>query len=390
MIAATTAQNSILVAISSNSNKVFIQRKKMADDVWLDFCGDGFYNLAESAEEEKQDYIDVNPIVLNPKSIVAGNFLDTYGLEQGLYAYRIIGSENKNPAEEDWEYSNWVRNGGEAKIGYTFGNYKVPEGQWGTVVTEDDIRYTYLWGTDFKATNGQSFTDGQIKFYIDAATEEIARMLNITIRKKKIRCNAETRKLEKGVDYDIDEAFYDFKFQKISRYGLIRTRERPIAKLHAIKIIRRGGYNYDITKKVFVDKTKGVIKLLERPIRPSETWSGIATAINPYGTQSLNPNMFYSIDYDAGFESSDDIPADLRQIVAKQAAISLLNIIGDGLMSGFSSSSLSMDGLSESFSSTQSATSAYFGARIKVYQDEVAEYVKNNRCKFNSLPMGSI
>ncbi|MDE5581841.1 MAG: hypothetical protein K2I95_10540 [Treponemataceae bacterium] len=362
----------------------------MADDVWLDFCGDGFYNLAESAEEEKQDYIDVNPIVLNPKPIVAGNFLDTYGLEQGLYAYRIIGSENKNPAEEDWEYSNWVRNGGEAKIGYTFGNYKVPEGQWGTVVTEDDIRYTYLWGTDFKATNGQSFTDGQIKFYIDAATEEIARMLNITIRKKKIRCNAETRKLEKGVDYDIDEAFYDFKFQKISRYGLIRTRERPIAKLHAIKIIRRGGYNYDITKKVFVDKTKGVIKLLERPIRPSETWSGIATAINPYGNQSLNPNMFYSIDYDAGFESSDDIPADLRQIVAKQAAISLLNIIGDGLMSGFSSSSLSMDGLSESFSSTQSATSAYFGARIKVYQDEVAEYVKNNRCKFNSLPMGSI
>lgn len=390
MIAATTALNSILVAISSNSRSVFIQRKETGSDVWLDFCGDGFHDLAESAEEESRDYIDVNPVVLKPKPIPAGNFLDSYGLKETLYAYRITGSEKGSPAETDWEYSNWVRNGGGAKIGYTFGNYKVPEGQWGTIVTEDDVRYTYLWGTDFKATNGQSFTDAQIRFYIDAATEEIARMLNITIKKKKIRCDAESRKLARGVDYDIDEAFYDFKFQKISRYGLIRTRERPIAKLHAIKILRRGGCKYDITEKVCVDKAKGTIKLLERPVRPSETWSGIATAINPYGNQSLNPNMFYSIDYDAGFETSDDVPADLRQIVAKQAAISLLNIIGDGLMSGFSSSSLSMDGLSESFSSTQSATSAYFGARIKVYQDEVADYVKNNKYKFNSLPMGSI
>lgn len=390
MIAATTALNSILVAISSHSRSVFIQRKETGGDVWLDFCGDGFHDLAESAKENIRDYIDVNPVVLNPKPIPVGNFLDSYGLRRTLYAYRIVDSEKESPLDTDWEYSNWVRNGGDEKVGYSFGNYKVPEGKWGQVVTEDDIRFTYLWGTDFKATNGQSFTDGQIKFFIDAATEEIARMLNITIKKKKIRCDAEARKLVKGVDYDTDEASYDFKFQKISRYGLIRTRERPIAKLHAIKILRRGGYKYDITEKVCVDKAKGTIKLLERPIRPSETWSGIATAINPYGNQSLNPNMFYSIDYDAGFETSDDVPADLRQIVAKQAAISLLNIIGDGLMSGFSSSSLSMDGLSESFSSTQSATSAYFGARIKVYQDEVADYVKNNKYKFNSLPMGSI
>ena len=77
-------------------------------------------------------------------------------------------------------------------------------------------------------------------------------------------------------------------------------------------------------------------------------------------------------------------------MIGKMAAISLLNVIGDGLMSGFSSSSLSMDGVSESFSSTQSATSAYFGARIAVYQKEVQEYVEKNKYKFGFFRVGAL
>ena len=61
-----------------------------------------------------------------------------------------------------------------------------------------------------------------------------------------------------------------------------------------------------------------------------------------------------------------------------------------GLMSGFSSSSLSMDGVSESFSSTQSATSAYFGARIAVYQKEVQDYISANKFKFGFFRVGSL
>jgi hypothetical protein len=59
-------------------------------------------------------------------------------------------------------------------------------------------------------------------------------------------------------------------------------------------------------------------------------------------------------------------------------------------MSGFSSSSLSMDGMSESFSSTQSATSAYFGARIKVYEDQLEQYIEDVRRKFGTIAIGSL
>jgi hypothetical protein len=72
------------------------------------------------------------------------------------------------------------------------------------------------------------------------------------------------------------------------------------------------------------------------------------------------------------------------------AAVSLLNNIGRGLMSGFSSSSLSMDGVSESFSSTQSATSAYYGADIKEYKDDIANYIAANKLKFGHITMGAL
>jgi hypothetical protein len=117
---------------------------------------------------------------------------------------------------------------------------------------------------------------------------------------------------------------------------------------------------------------------------------GVEASIFPYGPESMERNLFYAIDYIVGFESSDDVPMDLREVIGKKAAVSLLNIIGRGLMSGFSSSSLSMDGVSESFSSTQSATSAYYGADVKQYESEIKDYISENRLKFSSIQLGSL
>lgn len=375
MIAASSINNKIIVSIEDKAHSLYrLERRSYDDGTYLVWTAVGF----RVPDDE------------NPAVGVLGDIVDSNAAENTLYAYRYVDFEAENPADKDYVCSNWVRNGGAGAVGYTFGNYKVPEGQWGDVVTTDDIRFTYLWGTDFKATNGQSYTDAQIQYFIDSAVAELERKLDITIKKQKIRCNAVERKLAKGTDYDIDEAVYDFKFSRISRYGLIKTRRRPISKLHKLELLSRFSNSRDLTQTVVLDKTKGLLKLMERPVRPSETSSGIQTAIGIYGNQTLQAQLFYAIDYDAGYETSDDVPQDLRQIIAKQAAVSLLNIIGDGLMSGFSSSSLSMDGLSESFSSTQSATSAYFGARIKVYQDEISDYIKQNKNKFANMPIGSI
>ena len=375
MITASSINNKILVSISDNAHSSYrLERHSYNDDTYLVWTANGFC----TPDEE------------NPAIAANGDIVDSNAQSNTLYAYRYVDFEAENPQDTDYIYSNWVRNGGDEAIGYTFGNYKVPTGQWGNIVTPDDLRFTYLWGTDFKATNGQSYTDEQIQYFIDSAVAELERQLDITIKKKKIRYNAAERNLAKGTDYDIDEAVYDFKFSRISRYGYIKTRRKPIIKLHKLSLLTRWQGVKDLTQTTIIDKTKGVLKLMERPIRPSETSSGIQTAIGVYGNQTLSAQLFYAIDYDVGYETSDDVPQDLREVIAKQAAISLLNIVGDGLMSGFSSSSLSMDGLSESFSSTQSATSAYFGARIAVYKDDIKEYIKANKNKFANMAIGAI
>lgn len=377
MITAASINNKILVTITDKIDVAYkLFRREYNSDNWLIFDGSGF--------------IEETPETVY-KAINSGDFVDSYTKDTTLYAYCYCEETEERPIENnDRFFSNWVRNGGNTSIGYTFSNYKVPSGQWGTIVTPDDIRYTYLWGTDFKATNGESFSDDQIQFFIDSAMESIGRQLDITIKKKRVRSNATDRNLTKNIDFDVDEAPYDFKFEKISRYGVIATRLKPILKLHKLTMLSRLAGIRDLTNTTIVDKTKGLLKMMERPIRPTDSANGIMTATGIYGNQTLSAHLFYSIDYDAGYETSDDVPMDLREIIAKQAAVSLLNIVGDGLMSGFSSSSLSMDGMSESFSSTQSATSAYFGARIKVYQDDIKEYLQATKNKFGHMTIGSI
>lgn len=375
-ITASSVNGKIVITLSAAGN-YRLERRQYNCDSWLVWTAKGFDLPTED-----------NPCI----AVTSCDVLDSNAVENTLFQYRFCNFETENPAESDYISSDWVKCGDTSAIGYTFGNYEVPEGKWGTLVTPDDIRYTYLWGTDFKATNGASYTDAQIQYFIDAATEEVARQLNIAIVKKRIRYDAKKRNMEKGKDYDVSESFYDFKFNRIARYGLIPTRERPILELHSLRRLSRFGYNSNEELKdfVIVDNNKGVLKLLKRPTRPQQTREMINQAVNPYGKDQFEAHLFYCIDYDVGYETSDDVPADLRQTIAKYAAVSLLNIIGDGLMSGFSSSSLSMDGLSESFSSTQSATSAYFGARIKEYKDDIDRYIKANKNKFANMVIGSI
>lgn len=374
-VTAASIKNKIVITIS-NAGNYRLERKPFDSDDWLVYTASGF--AIETVE---------NPAI----AVTTCDVLDVYSLEEGkLYQYRIVDFDKENPEESDYTTSSLIKCGETTPIGYSFENYHAPEGQWGNIVTPDDLRFTYLWGTDFKATNGQNYTDEQIQYFIDSAVADIERQLDITIVKKKIRYNAVERKLAKGSDYDIEESVYDFKYSKISRYGLIKTRRKPIIKLHKLNLLSRYANVKDLKETTVVDKTKGILKLMERPIRPSDRMSGISTAIGIYGNQTINAHLFYAIDYDVGYENSDEVPTDLREIVAKQAAVSLLNVIGDGLMAGFSSSSLSMDGLSESFSSTQSATSATYGARIKEYKDDITNYIKANRFKFNNLPIGSI
>jgi hypothetical protein len=368
MIKAYSLQTQVLVDLNSSS-AFRLERRDGCGGAWLVLTDSGFVPDGEG----------ITPVP------VTGSYIDRE-LLNGICQYR---ARNFSDETSQWDYTAWLRRGTTEPVGYTYGNYQAPEGSWGDIITTDDLR-TYLWGVDFRASNGASFTDAQMQYFIDAALEETERLLNITIKKTRVVCRPELRGLKYGVDYDAEEDYSEFKRERVQRFGMITTRKRPVISISRLDLINRNEKIMSLLGAYTYDKTKGKIKFFNRPPRSSDSMRSIEAAIYPYGAGSLERNLFYAIDYIAGFESSDDVPMDLREIIGKKAAVSLLNIIGRGLMSGFSSSSLSMDGVSESFSSTQSATSAYYGADIKEYKDDIDRYITENKLKFGHAVIGSL
>lgn len=375
-ITAESTQTRILVSMSGNGSPFILERLYYKSETWLVWTNSGFVIPEESTEPLE----------------VTGDFVDSFDLADGLYQYRIHSASIENPEFKDYQFTCWTKFGVPDAVGYSFNNYKVPEGEWGTILTPDDIRYTYVWGTDFKSSQGYRFTDEQIQFFIDAGLAEIERQLNITIKKQRIKSEltVEEKKLQRKVDYDVEEAPYDFTYRKIQRYGMIQTKQRPILNVTRCTLINKQEPDVNLLPSVVPDKKNGVLKFLKRPYKPSDTWMGISESISRYGQETFNNHLFYAVDYDAGFETSDDVPHDLRQIIGELIAMAILNIIGDGLMSGLSSTSLSMDGVSESYSSTMSATSAYFGARLVEYRKDVKGYIEKNKFKFGFFRVGSL
>jgi len=303
------------------------------------------------------------------------NFTD-YDLSDGVYQYRYENDETV--------YSNCVVIGSE-KVGWTFDNYTVPDGLFGEVLTADDIKYSFMWGQDFLASNGEVWTEEQTKKMVEWAVAQIEKKLNIDIYWRDNFCDDTTNE-------DIEEEKYvrkEFPYpNRRSRRYTIRSRWRPIREVTRLDFFSPTDTKIlDMLPWLRIDRRNGKFRIYPR--------QGEIQSFTSYSYPWIRildlydyPDAFH-IDYTTGFKNAELVPEDLRDIIGKIATLKMLNVIGDGLLAGFSSSSLSLDGMSESFSSTQSATSAYYGARIKVYQDEINAYIEENRNKYGNFRIGS-
>ena len=80
---------------------------------------------------------------------------------------------------------------------------------------------------------------------------------------------------------------------------------------------------------------------------------------------------------------------DLINLVGKLATFGPLGIAGDLILgAGIAAQSLGVDGLSQSISSTSSATNAGYGARILQYSKEITETVKKIKLVYDEVKLG--
>ncbi len=368
MIKATVANTHILVEWDASTSPDFLGyrlERLLLDGSWLVWDGTGWGGFVE----------------LLPSNI----FVDTSPAD-GVYQYRVRTELTTGPLA--FQTSAWVNQGG-GRYGWMFGNYKVPDGQWGEVHTADDMRYHFMWGIDAKASNGDVMTDYQFTFQVEAAITELERYLNYSFRQRDILCD---QGLPVDAVFDDTEPPYPLRHEKWTRVGFVPLRRRPVQSVSRFELWSIVDQKImDLLPWKRLNGERGHLHFFPR-VGPS----GIIN-VNPISALGFNsitgsgdyPHA-YRIDYRIGLTDASKVPADVRVIVGKIAALQLMGVIGDGLIAGFSSSSLSLDGVSESFSSTQSPENTFFGARMSGYVKDVDKFLRDHKNKFGGFPMGSI
>lgn len=293
----------------------------------------------------------------------------------------------------------------ETRKGFAFNNPDlIANNNWGNIITPDELRYVYAFGNELQAPNYQVITDETLQWYIDNAVGNVERDFRIKLIKRSyeaIPAFDETKEQiangrEEYIDFEWLEPF-DFNAQRYRNYIYIKLRHRPI--LNITKCVFRDLSNGQIidllsNKWLKLNQDKGSIEAFPQTGTLAATpFSGqILNAQFKGGIQYNYPDGFF-ISYEAGFSNVRAMRAkwpELFMVIGKLAGINLLNDYGDGKTSAIASSSISMAGLSESISTTLSATSAAFGARVTQWMKELKEFYRENKNKYSGLLIGSL
>lgn len=270
---------------------------------------------------------------------------------------------------------------------------------WGCLIHPDEIRKVWFFGNGkFLSTGGATFTNYQLKNWADMFIQSFGEMIQWHVYPKLFRHRPVTVEgaynapIEEYANYD---DAYDFN-QMLSNYNshVVILRNKPVHRV--LKWVLTNPYNasqiIDLTKRMAIRHNTGTIRstyLLAS--HAASAFGNLTIPVNQYrlnGMQSL-PNA-YLVDYSVGYESARHVPKELVTVIVKELAASIMSAYGDGIVAGAASYSTSLSGISESLSTTMSATSSYFGARILQFTNENKEWLKQFKAKYTGMRMGFI
>lgn len=266
---------------------------------------------------------------------------------------------------------------------------------------------TYLFGIDLRASNGEILTEAHINHFYNISLAEFERYFRYDLNKKVFKSINEAVSSERGTLEEVEDVNNPNKTYtdtvdripfEIDRYtsGVypIQLFSKPVISVEEVRIynvFNRLVNTYHSNNWTIRKDGSVIIRLINLKFLAI---GGIAPLVDsPTVTPATDPTFIpdaIAVDYTAGFEDISYVPRDIIGFIEKLTAIACLNFIGDGLLAGFSSSTVSIDSISESLYTTQSATSAYFGARIKEYSNEVRQFIKANQFNYGNFHLVTI
>jgi hypothetical protein len=248
------------------------------------------------------------------------------------------------------------------------------------MLSPTELKALYLFGVPINdpADPKTIMPDETFDFYIEAAQREIENYLTVLVGR---RCYKESR----NFNYDdwlswgyLPVTYPAVKCLKLQ--GYLNTTMQVDYPEHWLSTKKQSPDEDFYQRKVNLVAVSGSANLSGNSI-----YVGIAPYVSHFGHGSI-PN-YWEVTYITGFHK---VPADIIAAAGKLASIGILNILGDipTIGAGIASKSISIDGLSQSISSTQSATNAAYGARIGEYKKDLDKALPLLKSKYVGITFG--
>jgi len=255
--------------------------------------------------------------------------------------------------------------------------YKIPSKKnAGLVMSPAELLEIYFFGISFGTEDGKQMSQEVIEFYIRSAQEEIENHLNLKL-----------------IMQIIDEKF-DFLRDDFRNWGFLRM-SYPVVFPHRLmgKIGEIQQIEYPpewlssrVTNDGVYSKNMFIVPAVGAPSTNIVVFSGVTPHLGLWINNKI-PN-YWQATYCTGFTK---MPTDMMNVIGKLAAINLFHIKGDLILgAGIASQSIGIDGLSQSISTTSSATNAGYGARIINYMNDLKINVPRLEAKYRGIEMMSM
>lgn len=239
----------------------------------------------------------------------------------------------------------------------------------GLVMSVAELWAIFLYGIKIQGGEGSNFSDESMRFYLVAAQREVENYYNLKFTKQLADQTITYYRSDYWQQFPILQTNYPVR-EPLSMIGMLNKMEQ---------IIYPQGWlfcEYD----TLMGQGKRRISVVPTG---SSTTQGNAEIILTGITSQVGMQRFsyipdyWRVQYITGWDI-DQMPMDLLNLVGITASFGPLGIAGDMILgsAGIAGQSLSIDGLSQSISTTASATSAGYGARILQYTKQIEE-IKN-------------
>lgn len=241
----------------------------------------------------------------------------------------------------------------------------------GLVISVAELWELFLYGIKIQGGEGSNFSDESMRFYLVAAQREIENYYNLKFIKQLADQTITYYRTDYWQTFPILQTNYPVR-ESLSMIGMLNKMEQivyPQGWLFCEYDTLMGQGKRRISVVPTGSSTRGNAEII---------LTGITSQV---GMQRFNmiPD-YWRIQYITGWDI-DQMPMDLINVVGMVASFGPLGIAGDLILgsAGIASQSLSIDGLSQSISTTASATNAGYGARIIQYEKQIKE--TTNRLK---------